>query len=260
MKEDHDLSGIWQSLYSYGRGRQSKHRVKLQHIGKKINGSSIVDISKSELTFDLELERNFLTGTWRERTSHQGEYKGKIFFGALQFILDPRARRMEGKWVGFNKDESEENTGEWALTEIRASSDINLEAAKLFTDGGSRGNPGPSAGAFLICKMDDNVVEKSGFYIGITTNNQAEYQALLKALQRSAELGIRKLKVFMDSELIVKQLNGVYKIKNKDLMPLYHQIKELVDGFEEISFNYVPRAMNKEADAEVNRILDKQAT
>ncbi|OVE78745.1 hypothetical protein BVY00_02105 [bacterium G20] len=134
-----------------------------------------------------------------------------------------------------------------------------LPGAKLYTDGGSRGNPGPSAGAFVICKVDDNVVEKSGFYIGITTNNQAEYQALLKALQRSADLGIRRLKVFMDSELIIKQLNGIYKIKNKDLELLYRQVKELLADFDEISFNHVPRAMNKEADGEVNRILDKQA-
>lgn len=131
--------------------------------------------------------------------------------------------------------------------------------AKLYSDGGSRGNPGHSAGAFVICKMDNNVVEKSGFYIGITTNNQAEYQALLKGLQRTQALGIRKLNVFMDSELIVKQLNGLYKIKNKGLEPLYLQVKDLATGFEEISFAHVPRALNKEADEEVNRILDERA-
>ena len=132
-----------------------------------------------------------------------------------------------------------------------------LSSVKLYIDGGSRGNPGHSAGAFVICKMDDNVVEKSGFYIGIATNNQAEYQALLKGLQRSVELGIRKLKVFMDSELIVKQLNGLYKIKNKDLELLFRQVKELTGDFKEISFTHVPRLMNKEADNEVNRILDE---
>jgi len=135
-----------------------------------------------------------------------------------------------------------------------------LDEAKLYTDGGSRGNPGHSAGAFVICKTDDNVVEKSGFYIGITTNNQAEYQALLKGLQRSAKLGVRKLNVFMDSELIVKQLKGLYKIKNKGLEPLYHQAKDLAADFEETSFTHVPRALNKEADEEVNRILDENAS
>src|SRR3990167_7118814 len=136
---------------------------------------------------------------------------------------------------------------------------LDLVEAKLYTDGGSRGNPGKAGGAFVICKMDDNVVEKSGFYIGIATNNQAEYQALLKGLQKSAELGIRKLNVFMDSELVVKQLNGLYKIKNKNLEPLFRQVKELAERFDEISFTHVPRALNKEADNEVNRILDEKA-
>ncbi len=136
---------------------------------------------------------------------------------------------------------------------------VKLHEAKLYSDGGSRGNPGPSAGAFLICKMDDNVVEKSGFYIGTATNNQAEYQALLKGLQRSQALGVRKLNVLMDSELIVKQLNGLYKIKNKGLEPLYRQIKDLASGFEEISFTHVPRVLNEKADEEVNRILDEKA-
>src|SRR3990167_6353629 len=110
---------------------------------------------------------------------------------------------------------------------------LDLVEAKLYTDGGSRGNPGKSGGAFVICKMDDNVVEKSGFYIGIATNNQAEYQALLQGLKRSQATGIRKLNVFMDSELIVKQLKGFYKIKNKGLEPLYHQAKDLAASFEE---------------------------
>ena len=138
--------------------------------------------------------------------------------------------------------------------------DEKLSEAKLYTDGGSRGNPGHSAGAFVICEMDDNVVEKSGFYIGIATNNQAEYKALLKGLRRSKALGVRKLNVFMDSELVVKQLNGLYKIKNKDLEPLYRQVKELVTDFSEISFSYVPRLMNQKADDEVNRILDRKAS
>src|SRR5690242_3476419 len=103
-----------------------------------------------------------------------------------------------------------------------------VEQAKLYTDGGSRGNPGQSAGAFVICKMDDTVVEKSGFYIGITTNNQAEYKALLRGLERAGELGISELNVFMDSELIVKQLNGVYKVKHQDMKPLYEEVQKLL--------------------------------
>ena len=133
-----------------------------------------------------------------------------------------------------------------------------LREAKLFTDGGSRGNPGPSAIAFVICKMDNSVVEKSGEYIGATTNNQAEYQALKMGLKKAHELGVRKLIVSLDSELVVKQINGVYKIKNAELMPHYNEVKSLAGLFEQITFQHVPRVLNAEADKEVNRILDSQ--
>jgi ribonuclease HI len=133
----------------------------------------------------------------------------------------------------------------------------NLKQAKLFTDGGSRGNPGPSAIAFVICKMDDSVVEKSGSYIGETTNNQAEYQALKAGLERAQQLGVRELLVNMDSELVVKQINGQYKIKNAELLPHYNAIKKLAGSFEQIDFAHVPRALNSIADKEVNRILDE---
>ena len=135
----------------------------------------------------------------------------------------------------------------------------DLKEAKLFTDGGSRGNPGPSAIAFVICKMDNSVVEKSGEYIGETTNNQAEYQALKMGLKRAQELGIKDLIVNMDSELVVKQINGLYKMKNADLRPHYEEVKQLEGQFDKITFNHVPRKLNADADAEVNRILDQEA-
>jgi len=135
----------------------------------------------------------------------------------------------------------------------------NLDEAKLYTDGGSRGNPGPSAGAYVICKMDNTVVETTGLYLGETTNNQAEYRALKLGLEKCLEAGVSKLVTHLDSELVVKQLNGQYKIKNQELLPRNAEIKDLAAKFEEISFNYVPRALNHLADAEVNRILDEQA-
>jgi ribonuclease HI len=132
-----------------------------------------------------------------------------------------------------------------------------LEEAKLFTDGGSRGNPGDSACAFVICNMDDNVVEKSGYYMGMATNNQAEYYGMIKGLERARDLGIDKVHLFADSQLVVNQMNGFYKVKNQELAPLYRELKELANSFEEISFTHVPRELNKLADKEVNRILDQ---
>ncbi len=133
-----------------------------------------------------------------------------------------------------------------------------LEEAKVYTDGGSRGNPGDSACAFVICDMDDNVVEKSGFYIGIATNNQAEYAGFQRGLERARELGIDKITLYSDSQLVVNQMNGFYKVKNQELAPFHQQVKALAESFEKIAFVHIPREQNKRADAMVNETLDAQ--
>ncbi|HEU5004955.1 MAG TPA: reverse transcriptase-like protein [Candidatus Saccharimonadales bacterium] len=133
-----------------------------------------------------------------------------------------------------------------------------LDVAKLYTDGGSRGNPGPSAAAFVICNLDDSVVEKSGIYLGVTTNNKAEYQGLRLGLERARELGVEDVRVFMDSQLVINQVNGAYKVKNPDLLPAYQEVIALSKLFNKTVFTYVPRELNKLADKEVNRILDEQ--
>jgi ribonuclease HI len=134
-----------------------------------------------------------------------------------------------------------------------------LDEAKVYTDGGSRGNPGDSSCAYVICSIDDTVVEKSGFYLGVATNNQAEYFGFKKGLERARNLGIDKVSLFSDSQLVVNQMNGLYKVKNQELAPLHQEVKEVAESFEKISFTYVPRELNKLADGEVNRILDEHA-
>jgi ribonuclease HI len=132
-----------------------------------------------------------------------------------------------------------------------------LDEAKMYTDGGSRGNPGDSACAYVISNIDDSVVEKSGYYIGVATNNQAEYFGFKKGLERARDLGIDKVSLFSDSQLVVNQMNGLYKVKNQELAPLHQDVKEIANSFEKVTFTYVPRELNKIADGEVNRILDE---
>lgn len=136
--------------------------------------------------------------------------------------------------------------------------DLTITEVKLYTDGGSRGNPGPSATGYVITDMDNNVVTSAGKYLGITTNNQAEYQAVQQGLTAALGLGAKTVHVYMDSLLVVNQMSGVFKIKNRELWPIHQAIKELVMRFSKVAFNHVPREMNKLADAEVNKILDLQ--
>lgn len=131
-----------------------------------------------------------------------------------------------------------------------------VKEVKLFTDGGSRGNPGPSASGYVLMDKDDNVIKKSGIYLGITTNNQAEYQALKLGLEEAQKLGARDVDVYLDSLLVVNQMKGIFKVKNRDLWPIHEAIKEQVKQFKKVSFTHVPRLMNKLADAEVNETLD----
>lgn len=130
---------------------------------------------------------------------------------------------------------------------------------KMFADGGSRGNPGPSASGYVLLSPDDVVLVEKGIYIGITTNNQAEYKAVKFGLQDALDRGVQQIAVYLDSLLVVNQMKGSFKVRNQDLLPIYRDIKELCERFQEISFTHVPRALNKLADAEVNKCLDIEA-
>lgn len=132
------------------------------------------------------------------------------------------------------------------------------EEVKIFADGGSRGNPGPSASGFVVLDMEDTVLVDKGVYLGVTTNNQAEYTALKIALEEALKMGVRTAHVYLDSLLVVNQMKGIFKVKNRDLWPIHDAIKQLVPKFEKVSFDHVPREFNKLADAAVNRALDEQ--
>jgi ribonuclease HI/pterin-4a-carbinolamine dehydratase len=135
-----------------------------------------------------------------------------------------------------------------------------IKQIKLFADGGSRGNPGPSASGYVLMDMDDNILFKSGVYLGITTNNQAEYQALKFGLEAAQKAGAREVDVHMDSMLVVNQMKGIFKVKNRDLWPIHESIKELASHFKKVTYTHVPRELNKLADAEVNTTLDAELT
>lgn len=130
----------------------------------------------------------------------------------------------------------------------------------LYSDGGSRGNPGPSAAGYVLFdRLHQQVVGEGGSYLGLTTNNQAEYHGLRIGLENAIQKGIRSIDCKLDSTLVVNQLNGVYNIKNRDLWPVYERILSYISMFEHISFSHIPREENRHADAIVNRILDEHS-
>ena len=125
----------------------------------------------------------------------------------------------------------------------------------LYSDGGARGNPGPAA-IGVVCRRGQEQLWTIQRYIGETTNNQAEYQALIAGLTKAVG-STREITCYLDSELVVKQLQGVYRVKDKDLQPLVRQVIGLLPSFSRVEFKHIPRAKNTLADRLVNVALDK---
>ena len=132
--------------------------------------------------------------------------------------------------------------------------------AVLFADGGSRGNPGPAASGAVLVDSGGGVLDEVGLYLGTATNNVAEWTALCIGLERAKERGYRRLAVRMDSELVVKQMRGEYRVKHVDLQPLYRRAQGLLRSFEHVDIKHVPRKQNTLADSLVNQVLDQEAS
>ena len=130
----------------------------------------------------------------------------------------------------------------------------------VHVDGGARGNPGPAAIAAVASGPDGEVLERRGEAIGRATNNVAEYRALLLGIGLGRELGARELELVGDSELIVRQVKGEYRVKNADLQPLHAEVRRALTGFERWSIRHVRREHNADADALVNETLDRVAS
>lgn len=127
----------------------------------------------------------------------------------------------------------------------------------IHTDGASRGNPGDSGIGFVFFDAQGKTVKEDGRYLGLATNNVAEYTALLEALKEAATMGAKKIHVRSDSELMVKQINGQYRVKNEGLIPIFNEVKKRLVGFPEWEVRYVPREKNRRADELANQGIDR---
>ncbi|MFO7152861.1 MAG: ribonuclease HI family protein [Bacillota bacterium] len=131
-----------------------------------------------------------------------------------------------------------------------------MKRLKIYVDGASRGNPGDAGIGIVMLDEDGNVVKEICDYIGQTTNNIAEYTALVTAMKEAIEVGCEEIEVFSDSELMVKQIKGEYQIKNEGLKRLYSQVSQLMKEFRSFSINHVKREFNKRADELANEGID----
>lgn len=133
---------------------------------------------------------------------------------------------------------------------------INL--AVMYTDGGARGNPGIAGIGILIEDEDGNIIKEISQYIGEQTNNVAEYKALNRGLEVALDLGIKKITCYLDSELVVKQIKGEYKVKNERMIPIYNMTMPLIKKFDSFEIIHIKRKLNKKADKLVNEAIDNR--
>ena len=128
----------------------------------------------------------------------------------------------------------------------------------LFTDGGSRGNPGPAASGGVLKDINNNIILEFGEYLGKQTNNYAEYMAFITGLQKAKEKGATEAECFVDSKLVCEQLNRNWKVKEPTIQKLFVKAWNIMQQFEKVRIKHIRREKNTEADAQVNIILDEQ--
>lgn len=133
-----------------------------------------------------------------------------------------------------------------------------VNGATVYVDGSSRGNPGPSGVGYYIVGEDGEVLKKGGAFVGFATSRVAEYYALKEGAEKAAELGLKNVRFVGDNLMMINQMNGIYKIKNRDLLPIYADIRKLIaEKFEAVSFMHVQREQNANADREANAAIDR---
>ena len=137
---------------------------------------------------------------------------------------------------------------------------MTSEILHIHIDGASRGNPGEAGFGVYVSRPDGTEVAGLYGYLGRATNNVAEYQALLHALRYALAQGVRRVRVYSDSELVVRQMDGTYRVKHKDMVPLHREARALFRKFEEAQLAHVRREQNREADRLANRALDERAS
>ena len=131
---------------------------------------------------------------------------------------------------------------------------------RIETDGASRGNPGPAAGAAVLYDEDGRPLVRVGRYLGRTTNNVAEYTGLIAGLEEAAAIGATDVEVRADSELMVRQLTGIYRVKNPGLQPLFADVMKRLQGFRSYTVSHIRRELNKAADRAANDAVDRGAS
>lgn len=174
-------------------------------------------------------------------------------YTAYKFLRDPVAAGVKLNEATMMVFEIE--NGHIDINKVSPRSAAN--SATVYVDGASRGNPGPSGVGYVIVSENGAIVKQGGEFIGFATSRVAEYYALEEGMKQAIELGLKSVRFVTDSLMVANQMNGIFQVKNQDILPIYQDVQRLLNDFEVVAFSHVPRSQNVIADREANAAIDR---
>lgn len=234
----------------------------LTHTGGAINSAKLIDVMTYIDPDDRELQYTFIVyeATLKPTSGTivlSDEYDKFLWKSLSDIQLEDITQSTQQLLKLTSSGQGSQTSMEF--TDTNDDKKSTYTALVAYSDGGSRGNPGPSASGYVLMDERGQIVYEGGTYLGHTTNNVAEYTAVLEALTTALQYGARTVDMRMDSQLVANQMNGIYKIKHPDLAVIHHKIQALAGQFDRVTYTYVAREHNKLADGMVNKILDTRA-
>ncbi|HVE84030.1 MAG TPA: ribonuclease HI family protein [Myxococcales bacterium] len=205
---------------------------------------------------DAELLRFIAANEPLEATRRQ---HGDLDREALQALLERAAAALEAPVGPGLAANGPSDSGFFSTSSLPSGPGVAASnRIRVYSDGAARGNPGLAGAGAVLVEPNGRVVERLGKFLGVQTNNYAEYMGLLLGLKRAKDLGVQEVEVFADSELMIRQLGGRYQVKSPSLRPLYEEVLELLNQFGRFKLVHVPREMNAAADEMSNRAIDER--
>ena len=233
---------------------EAMSRTALEYLGVEVREVSLKDVV-TFLAFEGSSQMANLYIVYEIKIQDTAKLKPNERYSAYKFLKrDEYSKvRVDEATAAVLALENEKGETEF----VRDAREV-VNGATVYVDGSSRGNPGPAGIGYYIVGENGETLARGGEFVGFATSRVAEYYALREGVEKAAELGLKRVRFVGDNLMMINQMNGIYKIKNRDLLPIYADIRQKVaEGFEAVSFVHVKRELNGTADEEANRAIDR---
>ena len=233
---------------------EAMSRTALEYLGVEVREVSLKDVV-TFLAFEGSSQMANLYIVYEIKIQDTAKLKPNERYSAYKFLKrDEYSKvRVDEATAAVLALENEKGETEF----VRDAREV-VNGATVYVDGSSRGNPGPAGIGYYIVGENGETLARGGEFVGFATSRVAEYYALREGVEKAAELGLKRVRFVGDNLKMIDQMNGIYKIKNRDLLPIYADIRQKVaEGFEAVSFVHVKRELNGTADEEANRAIDR---